>query len=573
MSSDITTAAIDVQSRWLNKTTVHVSLLIGEHVQHTDEVRITSLAARCGFVDAAITACPGLGERRSDLLEKLSAIAAAGPPAAPQKKEEAGQGTAILLETPEPCDEAVDGAALLGEMRDVLLRFVELPVHGDVAVLLWVMHTYVIDSIDYSPRLLLTSAEPRSGKSRTRRIIGAMVRRPLSVECIRAAALFRTIEQCGPLTLLCDEVDAWLTGPKADDSLRGLINAGVERGGQVVVCVGDDHEPRGFRVYGPMLLCGIGRVQRTIEDRSIILRMRRKLVGERDVRLDLRKLVVDLAPLRQRCARWAADHSDALRGADPELPACLDDRAADCWRPLVAIADRVGGDWPERGRVAATGLSGGRDTDESSRGVWLLRDTRAVFELREADRLSSKDLVHGLVAIELGPWAEFNRGKPITQRQVATRLDAYGIRPRGIRLANGTTPRGYLRNDLEDAWSRYLGSEVQHRNSPETAGTFGRDRSATGGALSCFGTPQEPSNGAGCCGVALPEGEEGGPDIEAAPRRSAEGRSDAAATDRPTDAQVRTLAEEEEGERWAERETIPAAAGSDAAAAEEVVEL
>ena len=68
----------------------------------------------------------------------------------------------------------------------------------------------------------------------------------------------------------------------------------------------------------------------------------------------------DLPDLKRRCIRWAADNLISLRDAalDVAVPDGLNDRAADNWEPLLAIADRAGGDWPERARKAALALSG-----------------------------------------------------------------------------------------------------------------------------------------------------------------------------------------------------------------------
>ena len=57
-------------------------------------------------------------------------------------------------------------------------------------------------------------------------------------------------------------------------------------------------------------------------------------------------LLRQLDLLRRRAARWVADHLPALQAADPAVPDELDDRQADNWRPLLAIADEAGGEWP-----------------------------------------------------------------------------------------------------------------------------------------------------------------------------------------------------------------------------------
>src|SRR5260370_10770113 len=97
----------------------------------------------------------------------------------------------------------------------------------------------------------------------------------------------------------------------------------------------------------------IGRLPATLEDRAIVLPMRRRAPGETVDRIRRDALLRRLDPLRRRSARWAADHLAALRAADPAVPEALDDRQADNWRPLLAIADAAGGAWPGRRRTAA----------------------------------------------------------------------------------------------------------------------------------------------------------------------------------------------------------------------------
>jgi Protein of unknown function (DUF3631) len=70
---------------------------------------------------------------------------------------------------------------------------------------------------------------------------------------------------------------------------------------------------------------------------------------------------------------------ETLEATDPELP--VEDRAADVWAPLVAIADLAGGDWPARARKAALVFTREADADavEESLSVRLLADLRTVF--------------------------------------------------------------------------------------------------------------------------------------------------------------------------------------------------
>ena len=66
----------------------------------------------------------------------------------------------------------------------------------------------------------------------------------------------------------------------------------------------------------------------------------------------------------------------ALRDADPAVPTELNDRAADNWRPLLAIADRAGSQWPEKARRAALELSAVKAGEADTMRTLLLSDIR-----------------------------------------------------------------------------------------------------------------------------------------------------------------------------------------------------
>ncbi len=496
-----TEATLQVRSTRLTRTKYHIALLLGDLTIYHDEVIVTSQKARSAFLDAA-TAIHLLQDHREAIERELDRVALEATSPEPTGDHLHVQGAALVFEEPQPWLDAVDGPDLLEEIRGELLRYVALPPHADVAITLWVMHTYTPEVADFSPRLFLTSAEKRSGKSRTLRLIAALVRRPLAVENITSAALFRTVEAHKP-TLLLDEGDAWLVGPHADDGLRGLLNAGCEPDGQVLRCVGDDAEPRAFGVYAPVAIAMIGRAPATIEDRSIIVPMRRAAPGEPIERMRLRKVRQQLADTRRRCARFTADHLAALRDADPKLPAVLDDRAADAWRPLVAIADAAGGAWPERARAAAVALSGGRDAEDGSKGSMLLRDVREFFDERKTDRILSKQLAEALVRREDRSWSEWGPARrPITPAGIASLLKPYGIRPRNVRLDDDRQGKGYDRADFVDAWSRYAPtpcdpvSEPSQRPSPATAGVPGQSAPVPAGSLGRQPNGIQPPDGA-----------------------------------------------------------------------------
>ncbi len=389
-------------------------------------------------------------------------------------------GRPVLLEDVDPWPEPVDGAAVLEELAGTYRRYLAQPDGATTAEALWVVHAHAHDAATVSPLLSYTSATKRCGKTTGLIITSALVPRALPASNITSAALYRAVEVHRP-TLLVDEADTFLS---EREELRGLLNSGHTRPTAVVVrCAEPDYEPRLFSTWGAKAVAMIGELPDTLKDRSVEIRLWRRRPDEPVERVRLDRLHKDLEPLRRRAARWAKDHLAELRDADPAVPHQLHDRAADNWRPLLAIADAAGGPWPERARRAALLLSGAADDDGDVR-VQLLADVRAVMDGRE--RIRSADLVSALVRMEDRPWPEWRHGQPLSTRGLARLLEPYGVSPRAYRDGDRAGVRGYLVEDLVDVWARYLPStppaQVQHPQQPSNDATIGGFRNRNNGA-------------------------------------------------------------------------------------------
>ncbi len=410
-------------------------------------------------------------------------------------------GTRLVFEEPEPWSEPVDGAELLEELAAAFRQYVVLLTDVDVALALWVLHTYAHDTARISPLLALTSPEKRCGKTTVLSLLQLLTKRPLSASNISPAALFRAIERWHP-TLLIDEADTFL---KHNDELRGILNAAHTRELAFVLrTVGDDHEPRQFNTWAPKAIALIGDLPFTLADRAIVLPMRRKRPDESVERLRLDRRGEHQSLVR-RMVRLVQDHHAGLLQADPEVPKELHDRAADNWRPLLAIADLVGGDWPKRARKAAMTLTDPDDNNEAA-GVMLLADIKKLFDERQVDRIASAELEKALGEMEHRPWPEWKHGKPITVRQIARLLNPFGIRPKTIRIEDAT-PKGYERDSFTDAFSRYLPpnpSATAQQTSDDTG--FGSFQTATDQPNVADEKSAEPLLDKHCCGVADEKG-------------------------------------------------------------------
>jgi hypothetical protein len=144
-------------------------------------------------------------------------------------------------------------------------------------------------------------------------------------------------------------------------------------------------------------------------------------------------------------------------------------------RRARALADLAGSEWPTLARRSLLELVNDGSAEDWSIGVELLADIREVFDAREVDRISSGELLKALVDMDERPWAEWRRGNPLTSRGLAGLLKPDRIQTRTVRFEDGTedgtTAKGFLREQLEDAWKRYVPPKPTSHPSQRPNGT------------------------------------------------------------------------------------------------------
>lgn len=340
----------------------------------------------------------------------------------------------------DPWPTRVDGAQLLDLLADVLHQHVVLPPGGAEAVALWILHSHALDAADTSAILAITSPVKRCGKTTLLSILAALVRRALPASNISPAAVFRMVQAYGP-TLLVDEADTFLLG---DDALRGVLDSGHTRA--MAYTIRNERQPDGrfapmrFSTWGAKAIALIGALPPTLADRSIVVPLQRKLKRERVHQWSVRH-AGNLSGLRRMAARWVMDNLAALEQAEPAMPEWLHDRAADHWRPLLAIA----------------ALEANR-SDADDVVTLLLTDLLVIFAARGEDKLSSASICEALAAMEERPWATLQHGKPITPHKLGRLLVPFGVRPVTVRLG-ARTAKGYMLASLQPVCKRYLGDD------------------------------------------------------------------------------------------------------------------
>jgi putative DNA primase/helicase len=316
------------------------------------------------------------------------------------------------------------------------------------------LHAWAFDAwVEVSPFLVLVSPTKRCGKTTVLVLTSWLTPRSAVASNISLSAIFRFVDTAQP-TLLIDEADTFL---KDNAEIRGMLNAchvkataytmrNVENNKQIT--------SNRFSTWSPKVIAGIGRFADTLEDRAVLIRMRRKTKGARVERCRYRDMP-QYAALRQKAMRWAADAVPALRAVSIKPVDDINDRAVQNWDPLLAIADMAGEDWAKRARAAASALTG-KDEDEHDFGVEFLRDARKAFAAVADVDIFTKELGGHLNADEERPWATYSRGdKPITDRGIAKLAARFGIISTTVHRAGGIHAKGYRFTDFADAWNQY----------------------------------------------------------------------------------------------------------------------
>ena len=409
------------------------------------------------------------------------------------------QGGTMNLADLEAWPEAVDGAALLDEIRVTNNRFIVLPTLADVLLAIWELHTYVFECFGYTPYLHVTSPEKECGKSTLGELMNHLCANATTPGGMSAAAMFRRIESRKP-TLLLDEWDT-LSDENRQAALN-VLNTGFKWNGVYTICDGDDHEVRDFHTFCPKAIFGLAeaKLPDTTRSRCFALTLQKKLPDEKVEKLT-RKF--DGSVLRRKCLRWANDFRDKLKSSEPVMPPGLSARQEDIAEPLLAIADACGGHWPELMRASVAQFFGDARSDEGDIKRELLKDIQAGFKQQDpADRWSSAAIRVYLNSLEHRPWGGWNDGKGISQRQISDRLRSYRITSHNIKLPDGTVPKGYYLTDFEEAFNRYLaqdGASIRYpATKPENIGDNSLFQSAT------------KDNGSGCENAETPNKINGG---------------------------------------------------------------
>jgi hypothetical protein len=219
-------------------------------------------------------------------------------------------------------------------------------------VTLWAMGTYLFPIFSHYGYLVLHSVVPRSGKTRAEEVLSHLCFEATAPLNSPTAAALRDIAAAGR-TVALDTVERWKgRSNEAYSAAMELLDAGFRNGGMVAkkVEIKGAWETVYIPVFAPYVLAAIDKnsFSETALDRSFVIQMRRKDLSIKKERYSYYKSEAESAPLREGLYVWALQSAPAVAAAyeDHTLEADvttlrLNDRAADIWKPILAIAKVV----------------------------------------------------------------------------------------------------------------------------------------------------------------------------------------------------------------------------------------
>jgi hypothetical protein len=424
---------------------------------------------------------------------------------------------AVIPPDEEPWEGVIDLRTILDAALAEVRRYIVTTDPKRAALVLWSAHTHIVHNamvgLQRTPRLAIQSRMPGSGKTTCLEIVSTLSCRGVVRSSATASTIMRTLGTT-KRTYCLDEADRQLSDQHSD--MVAILDCGDRRSTSVVER--SVPTPKGgwtvepFDVWGAIAFAGIDELPGTLQDRSVRVFLHKATGAE--VGEHLRDgSSPELVSLRRQLTAWADSLFELTEPTLPDVLMRQAGRVGDRWRPLIAIADLAGGQWPALARAAAL-----EDVEAEQRPALierLLISIRSAFDAAEPEkekpdervqqvdnktRLTTATLVGALLADRDEEWLTANRGKPVTPYFLREKLRGL-LEPRGTQdwwtgqFRNQQHHSGYLRLQFETAWRRYTPRVATDQRSPasrpETSGVSGVSGEARHNPLkdNTFSTP------------------------------------------------------------------------------------
>ncbi|TFC20191.1 DUF3631 domain-containing protein [Cryobacterium sp. MDB2-10] len=367
------------------------------------------------------------------------------------------------------------GSTLDG-IRAWLARFISVPDDIDLDLLaLWAAHTHVALETYSTPRLVLDSTMPGSGKTTVLEHMQRLCYAPIQAASISSPALLARMLSKGIRTILIDEVDRSLDPKKPGvEDLIAILNSGYKRGATRPVLVpakGGEWDVAEMSTYAPVAMAGNSpHLPDDTRSRSIRVLLMPDLYGVVESS-DWEEIEPDALDHAEALANAMEGARDFIKSVRPDLPAGCVGRMKEKWNPLKRVAAAAGGTWPA---VVDQLIERDLQEVEMEREEGLLKlppqmvmliDLYAVWPEDEAF-VNANELVRRLIQNNPDYWdAASAYGRALTVQRLGRTLVQIKIRS----SKNSRDQRGYTRADFLKAWRQ---SGITPRKEPaEPSGT------------------------------------------------------------------------------------------------------
>lgn len=374
-------------------------------------------------------------------------------------------------------------SAVLDQVRAWLGRFLAVVNDSDLDLLaLWAAHTHLVRETYSTPRLLIDSPAPGSGKTTCLEHLARLSLAPVQMASVSSPAMLARLLDVSLRTILIDEADRALRPEKEGVAdLLAIINSGYKTGGTRPVLVPDKDSGwtvKEMTTFAPVALAGnsthLPEDTRSRTIRVLLLPDLNGTVEESDWEI----LDADAAELGQRLAAWADEIRDQVAGHRPPMPAGITGRFREKWQPLARVAAAAGGRWPDVVDALAIADKAQVQADKEDGLITerphlvLLRDLATIWP-DGATFTPTSTLVDSLIYHNPEAWGpESPYGKALTAKRLGKMLATnYKINSSFVGTSH-TGPRGYRRADLELVWTR-MGTLL----APEDASTLPEEAS------------------------------------------------------------------------------------------------
>lgn len=371
--------------------------------------------------------------------------------------------------------------SVLGEVRRWLERFVCTVDDSDLDLLtLWAAHTHLVMETYTSPRLVLDSPVPGSGKTTTLEHLERLCNHPVQMASLSSPALLTRMLDAGMRTVLIDEADRSLSPDKDGVAeLLAVLNSGYKRGGTrpVLIPTKDGWRVSEMPTYSPVAMAGNSpNLPEDTRSRCIRVLLMPDTDGTAE-ESDWEWIDEEARALGRRLADWADLVRDTVRLTRPDLPEGIRGRARERWSPLKRVAVAAGGRWPTT--VDALALEDLQRLElEREDGVTtqrphvaLLAHISATWSPVEPFR-RTENLISDLVDRHPEMWSDSSSyGRRLTAQRLGKML-ASNYRIHSGRESGSYGPRGYHLKSFDSTFRRFrLGVSSVTGDSGETGET------------------------------------------------------------------------------------------------------